>query len=46
LIAGEPTPAEIVTIHPAEKPYRPHRTRKIFRARPDIAEGPPRADDY
>ena len=45
-LSGEPTPAEVIEIAPAEKPFQPERTRKIFRARPSIAEGPPQASDY
>ncbi len=46
-VAIEPTPAKkIVEAAPAEKPYTPHRTRKIFRKRPDVAEGPPKSSDY
>mgnify|MGYP003662847603 CR=1 FL=1 len=41
-IQGEPTPIrnEVVETAPAAQPYKPSRTRKIFRARPDIAEAP------
>ena len=28
----------IVEIHPAPKPYQPHRTRQIFQQRPDVAK--------
>ncbi len=46
-VTGEPTPAaEIVEAGPAEAPYKPSRTRKIFRARPSVASGPPQAIDY
>lgn len=40
-ITMEPTPAKrIVEVVPAEKPYQPHRTRKIFTPRPSIAVTP------
>ena len=46
-VTGHPTPApEVVEATPTAVPYRPSRVRKIFRARPNIAEGPPRASDY
>lgn len=45
-LSGVPTPADVVEIKPAEEPYKPSRTRKIFRSRESIAEGPPKATDY
>jgi hypothetical protein len=45
-LSGVPTTADIVEIKPAEDPYQPSRTRKIFRSRESIAEGPPQATDY
>ncbi len=46
-VIPEPTPAKrIVEAGPSEAPYTPHRTRKIFKARPNVASGPPQASDY
>lgn len=45
-LSRAPTPAEVIEVMPAEMPYKPSRTRKIFRTRPSLAEGPPRASDY
>jgi hypothetical protein len=46
-ISGQPTPIrdEVVEFAPAEKPYKPSRTRKIFQQRPDVAEAP-QASNY
>lgn len=44
---AQPTPAkQIVEATPMHEEYHPQRTRKIFRARPDVASGPPQASDY
>lgn len=45
-MSGQPTPANVIDVLPAETSYQPQRTRKIFRTRPALAEGPPRAADY
>ena len=46
-LTGEPTPAaEVVKVVPTERPYRPSRTRKIFRGDSTLAEGPPQAINY
>ena len=49
--AGSPTPVEeVVDVKPAGPRYKPHRERRIFRARalpqPSVAEGPPQASSY
>jgi hypothetical protein len=39
-IVGEPTPAkDISEARPAPKPYKPRRTRQIFKPRGNIAGG-------
>jgi hypothetical protein len=46
-IHSEPTPAkQIVEAGPAKAPYKPERTRKIFKQRREIAAGPPKSIDY
>ena len=46
-ISSEPTPAKrIVEAKPAEAPYKPQRTRKIFQPRREVASGPPKSSDY
>jgi hypothetical protein len=41
-IPTEPTPAQPIV----EAPYKPHRTRKIFKPRSSVATGPPESTDY
>jgi len=46
-ITAEPTPAkQIVEAVPADAPFKPQRTRKIFQPRPSVAAGPPQSSDY
>lgn len=46
-VTTEPTPAHpIVEAPPAEAPYRPRRTRKIFQPRREVALVPPQSSDY
>ncbi len=46
-IASEPTPAKKITeAKPAPEPYKPHRTRQIFKPRSSIAEGKAISIDY
>ncbi len=46
-IQSDPTPAkQIVRANPEDAPYKPHRTRKIFQPRRDVAAGPPQSSDY
>ena len=43
----EPAPSQqIVEVYPQDSHYIPHRTKRIFRARPDVASGEPGSIEY
>jgi len=46
IVDGAYAPTEGVTIQPAQQPYKPERTRKIFNPRPRVATGDGRSVGY
>ncbi len=46
IVEGDPMPSQGITIQPADMPYKPERTRKIFNPRPRVATGDGRSVGY
>ncbi|QDT10330.1 hypothetical protein [Planctomycetes bacterium K23_9] len=46
IVEGQPTPHRSVEIQPADQPYKPERSRKIFNPRPRVATGDGRSVGY